>query len=531
MSIGESLRRKAIGAVARRRLARMSRAVAKQAPQPHGAPVVFFNASTRLWGLSQNAAFQLLTAWSLRLQGVPVVQFVCQAGLPRCVLGTDPDHPEQAPPCDLCQAWSRRLYAGLPVRGFTYTPDPALDVALEDLTVEALQAFVYRDVPLGALVLPAVRWRLRRHNLHDDEATRELYRQFIRGAWQVSRTFSALLDEVRPQAVVVFNGQFFPEATARWVAQQRGVRVITHEVGLRPLTAFFTEGEATAYPIHIPEDFDLTPEQNARLDAYLSRRFQGDFTMAGIRFWPEMRGLDAAFLERAARFRGIVPVFTNVVFDTSQPHANTLFSDMFAWLDTVLDLIRAYPDILFVIRAHPDEMRPGKAARESVRDWVASRGVQALPNVHFVDAQEYLSSYDLIRRAKFVMVYNSTIGLEATLLGKAVLSAGKARYTQYPTVYFPATVTEYLDLARRFLEAEGEVPAPEEHRRHARRFLYYQLYKVSLPFEAFLEPYPEAKGYVLLKPFAAQALLPEHSLTMRVLRDGILKGQPFVWPD
>lgn len=531
MGVGEDLRSKVAGAVARGRLARLTRAVARQAPPARGAPVIFFNASTRLWGLSQNAAFQLLTAWSLRLQGVPVVPFVCQAGMPRCVLGTDPDHPHRPPPCQLCQAWSRRLYRGLPVQGFTYTPDPDLDAALAAQSVPDLQTFSHRGVPLGALTLPSMRWRLRRHHLPDDEATRALYRDFIRGAWQVARAFEALLAEVQPQAVVVFNGQFFPEATARWVAQRRGVRVITHEVGLRPLTAFFTDGEATAYPIHIPADFDLTPEQNARLDAYLSRRFQGDFTMAGIRFWPEMRGLDEAFLARAARFQGIVPVFTNVVFDTSQPHANTLFPHMFAWLDALLDRIRAHPELLFVIRAHPDEMRPGKAARESVRDWVHAHGVQTLPNVHFVDAQEYLSSYDLIRRAKFVLVYNSTIGLEATLLGKAVISAGKARYTQYPTVYYPTSRQAYLDLVDRFLNTPGEIPAPEEHRRHARRFLYYQLYKVSLPFEAFLEPYPRQRGYVRLRAFPVAHLLPEHSETMRVLREGILSGAPFVLPE
>ena len=32
-----------------------------------------------------------------------------------------------------------------------------------------------------------------------------------------------------------------PEAIARYVAQQRGLRVITHEVGLQPATAYFTE--------------------------------------------------------------------------------------------------------------------------------------------------------------------------------------------------------------------------------------------------------------------------------------------------
>ena len=254
--------------------------------------------------------------------------------------------------------------------------------------------------------------------------------------------------------------------------------------------------------------------------------------MAGIRFWPEMRGLDEGFLRRAEGFRQIVPVFTNVIFDTSQPHANVVFPHMFAWLDAVLEIIRAHPETLFVIRAHPDEQRPGKAARESVREWVQRRGVADLPNVVFVDSQEFLNSYDLIRRAKFVMVYNSTIGLEAVLLGKAVLCGGKARFTQYPIVFFPQTPEAYREQAEAFLRAPGdEVPAPPEFRRNARRFLYYQLYKVSLPFDAFLQEHPWQRGYVRLKPFAPEALLPENSATMRVLRAGILEGGALVLPD
>ncbi len=60
----------------------------------------------------------------------------------------------------------------------------------------------------------------------------------------------------------------------------------------------------------------------------------------------------------------------------------------------------------------------------------------------FVGPQETLSSYELIQKSKFVMVYNSTIGLEASIMGAAVLCAGKARFTQYPTVFFPQTVDE-----------------------------------------------------------------------------------------
>ncbi len=506
------------------RLARMVSASAR--PQVGQRPVIIFNASTRISGHSQNAAFSLITAWALRQAGAPVIHFVCQRGLTRCVLGSDPNNPAAPMPCDSCVRQSRINYHAADVRWLRWQPNPALDAALAPLGLQALLNFHYPlgslNIPLGPLVLPALRWRLRLHHLDDDEATRALAREFIRSAWNVAQSFAALLDQTNPQAVLVFNGQFYPEATAAWLARQRGVRVITHEVGLLPLTGYFTTGEATAYPIHIPADFELTDARNARLDAYLQNRFQGNFSMAGIQFWPQMKRLDDSFLQKLNRFAHLVPVFTNVIFDTSQPHANTLYPDMFTWLDDVLHTARQYRDTLFVIRAHPDESRPGKAARQSVADWVTQTGADREPNIHFVPSEEYISSYELIQRAKFVMIYNSTIGLEASIMGAAVLSAGRARFTQYPTVFYPPTREDYLALLGQFLVAD-KVEALPEHRQHARRFLYYQLFRTSLPFDAFLEP-SEIKGYVRLKDFPLSALRPENSPTLRTVLDGILRG-------
>lgn len=524
-------------------------------------PVVLFNASTRLTGLSLNAAFSSLLGWSLRLSGIPVKQFVCSAGLKPCVLGASREDYTSSPPCANCLAQSRRLYSGADVAWFTFQPDQELSAILEPLGLDELIDFSYRPsphrtnehpgaawlrshasqatIPLGRLVAPSIRWALRRHHLYENDGSdahsdRYLLRQFLLSAYSVAKEFAALLEQTNPETAVIFNGMMYPEATARWVAQQRGVRVVTHEVGFQRLSTFFTEGEATAYPIDIPEDFELTAEQNQALDQYLEKRFQGQFAMAGIRFWPEMRGLDEAFLQRAAGFRQVVPIFTNVVYDTSQVHANTIFPHMFAWLDLLLEIIRTHPETLFVIRAHPDEMRAGtrKLSRESVRDWVQRNGVNALPNVVFIDSQEYLSSYELVLRSRFVIVYNSSIGMEAALLNRAVLCGGKARYTQYPIVHFPQDPQSLRQQIEAFLE-EGDpdtpTPIPPEFQRNARRFLYYQLYRTSLPLDHYLDV-GKRMGFVQLKSFGWRDLLPENSLTMQVLYDGIVNHKPFMLP-
>ena len=449
----------------------------------------------------------------------------------RCVLGTDRDHLEKDPPCKKCIAHSQTEYENARTVWFNYEPDDKLKQAMAGLSITALEDLSYGNLPLGALVMPALRWELRKHHLTDDEPTRFLYREFILSAWNVAQNFTKLLEQITPQAVIVFNGQFFPEATVRYIAKERGIRTIAHEVGMLPFTAFFTDGEATAYPIDIPESYTLSAEQDQKLDGYLEKRFQGNFKMAGIQFWQGMKGLSPDLLKKMASFKQTVPVFTNVIFDTSQPHSNVVFPDMFTWLDQVLAMAKEHPETLFVIRAHPDELRPGtaKQSRETVRDWVKKSKAASLANIHFIDALEYVSSYELIQKSKFVMVYNSSIGLEAAIMGAAVLSAGRSRYTRYPTVFFPQTIPEYIEKAEEMLRSD-KISVPPEFVTNSRKFLYFQLFKTGLPFGEFLEE-GIRPGLVLMKKFPITQLSPEHSETMRVILDGLTGNKPFMLGD
>ncbi len=512
------------------RLTRLTRAVAENAlAEADRQPVVVFNASTRLSGLSLNAAFSLITAWGLRLAGVPVIHFVCEAGMSRCVLGTRSEDHTAPPPCEICQAKSRSLFAGAATEWFTYAENLELSDALQGLTIREMSALEFDGLSFGALVLPSLRWAMRRHHLLEDEPTRFLMRSYILSAHSIHHAFSEFLDRIQPAVVLLFNGLMFPEAAARYAAMQRGVRVVTHEVGFQPFSAFFTDGDATAYPINIPDEFELSSEQSARLDRYLEQRFRGDFTMAGIRFWPDMRGLEPSFLERTANFEQLVPVFTNVVFDTSQLHANAIFEHMFEWLGLLLEEVRLRPETLFIFRAHPDEMREGKESQESVADWVTRHQADKLPNVVFIEPRQYLSSYELIQRSKFVLVYNSSIGLEASLLGIPVLCAGRARYTKYPTAFLPETRKAYREQLREFLSA-AKIEVPESFRRNARRFLYYQLFRASIPFDAYLTRH-QRPSQARWRPFAWQQLLKENSPSLKIVIDGIVEKSPFLMPE
>ena len=525
--IAQRIRRELVFNQNRRRIRSLRKAICSLPDRKDTAPVIFFNSSTRLSGLSQNAGFSLISSLALQAEGIPVIHLVCECGLSHCVLGTNNNHPQTPPPCPECIHTSRMIFDSSDMQSLKFTRDLGLEAQLSKLGLKELLVFEFEGFPMGALILPSLRWILRRHHLLDNEDTRFLAHEYMLSAWSLKKEAEILFTQAQPRAVVVFNGMTYPEATVRWVAKQNNIPTYSHEVGMLPFSAFFTDKDATAYPVKIDGSFVLSELQNKKLDDHLERRFEGKFVTAGVKFWPEMKSLDKEFLDKAKLFKAIVPVFTNVVFDTSQSHANVIFDQMFDWLNTTLEQIKSHSDTLFVIRAHPDELRPGKESRETVADWISSKSVSSLPNVVFVPSDKFISSYDLIRIAKFVMVYNSTVGLEASIMGKPVLCAGQARYTLIPTVFFPRSRKEYLETLKRFLDVE-QLENPDEFRLNARRVLYSQLFRASLLFDQFLEEDGVWHGYVRLKEFTLDKMTSGNSSTIQVILDGIINQQPFI---
>jgi hypothetical protein len=326
---------------------------------------------------------------------------------------------------------------------------------------------------------------------------------------------------------VVFNGIFYPEAIARSVAQRRGIRVTTHEVGLRPYSAFFSHDHATFRQVEVTGATDLSPAQSDQLDDYLSARFRGEFSMAGVRFWQGIEDLPPHLIDTISSFNRVVSIFGNVIFDTSQLHANTIFDDMFTWLEELIPIIESHPDILFILRAHPDENRAGKASRETIFQWVSAKELPGKANVEFIGADESLDSYELIKASDLVLVYNSSIGLEASILGKPVLAAGRARFSGQDAVIDVNNAEGYHRQLESLINAPMDQAAWRIRQINARKFLYHELYEASLDLSDFLEEDPYLEGMVQLSDFDLEELEIHQALT--VIQQGILHGTPFTY--
>ncbi|MBI9044552.1 MAG: hypothetical protein JEZ06_08705 [Anaerolineaceae bacterium] len=489
-------------------------------PIKDNRPILIFNTSTRISTLSLNASFSLLSSWFLKIAGYKPINIICDKAI-NCIFNQNRD----IQICRNCLFVSNSIFSGTQKYYLRFQNRESKFEQFANFSFSDLENFSIENINIGKLVLPSVRWLLRRHTIEENEENISLYKKFIVSAWDLYDNANYLFKEFSPQAILLFNGVFFPEAIFRLVANKYKIRTITHEVGMKPLTSFFSHGLATDYPMKVEKEFKLSNIEKKIIDKTISKRKTGNFRMAGINFWPKVLRVSPELTQIISQHDTFVTIFTNVIFDTSQINANIIFPNMFEWLNHLINIIKEFPNVFFVIRAHPDENRPGKESVESVFNWYIKNNHGSINNLAFIDPNNPVSSYELISKSSMILVYNSTIGLEASILGKKVICAAKSRYSQFDTVDLPLSIDEYLKLVKTNLTKL--LPIDHKKVENANKVFYFQFEKYSIPFDKFIFPIKKSPGHVGLKNIKLKDLEMSNSNSARIIVEGITEGKEF----
>lgn len=106
-----------------------------------------------------------------------------------------------------------------------------------------------------------------------------------------------------------------------------------------------------------------------------------------------------------------------------------------------------------VIRIHPNLLN--KPIRQFVREFRAFKGIaRDFKNVQIIQPWSSTNSYDLLKQADLVLVHGSTIGLEASALGKRVITTQRTAYSQVIDVIEILQPEDYLKLKLDSMECD-----------------------------------------------------------------------------
>jgi hypothetical protein len=260
--------------------------------------------------------------------------------------------------------------------------------------------------------------------------------------------------------LVVPGGIYGTSGLFLHTARERGLRVATFDVD-RATAQICVDGIA-AQNHDIPRAFETVWERGPAARAAAGAEGRAEFEK-------RLRGRDRYGFQMVAadpeapseEIAALIPM--NVIFDSAALGRHVHFADTAEWITETVAAVIEEDAGPVVVRQHPSERRRLQRSSFAI-DAILRDRFGDDRRVRFVAADDPTSTYDLLRAARVVLPFVSTIGIESAAIGKPTLIAGSCFYGPLGFVHTAASRDEYLALVRRGVH--GELPLlPEQQDR------------------------------------------------------------------
>jgi hypothetical protein len=381
-----------------------------------------------------------------------------------------------------------------------------------------LKSLAFRGAGVGRQALSTVsRYLHQGHVDPGDPRARGLLRQFLALANRTALAAEALLDDLRPDAVLFNERNYAAEGPLSDLALARGLNTIQFVSGFEDDTLVFKRYTAETNGLHprslsdeswqVAEQMAWTPEHEARLDREFQRRYDGTTFLARLN---QGGTRPASREELAARLdldpeRPTAVVFSHLLWDANMFYGRDLFGDQHEWF---VETVRAACEnhrANWIVKLHPANVWKNRRDRfeGDLDELVAIRErIGELPaHVRVLPPDTDISTWSLFAVTDVGVTIRGSVGFELPCLGVPVLTAGTGFYSGRGFTVDSSTAGEYLDRLRS-VEAtpplrESEITLARKHAyalfllRQTRfttfRCVYRPLEEIDHPFEATIE--------------------------------------------
>jgi hypothetical protein len=270
-----------------------------------------------------------------------------------------------------------------------------------------------------------------------------------------------LIFKFKPKAIYTFNPRFANTRPIYLAARKHKIRMLTYEGAstndkYELFEGSIFDGEARARPI-MDHWIKGGPERENIGRSY--------FTDLKNQASGRGRGLENELKEFIDDGKVNVVFFPSSIHETyalGDLYNHRLFASQFSALEYLIKLCTSNAGYNLILRIHP---AVGNKSREEQDFWLRFRENKSIKTIHFNSS---ISSYDLLEAADRIVVYHSTIAVEAAYEGKPAMALGSPWYIDLGCVYKPLSIMDIM----KFIE-QGTMPVSNIENKNAILYGYY----------------------------------------------------------
>ena len=501
--------------------------------------------ATNVGGFAAGTVMESLLGVALTLRGARAEFLLCDHALPACFQAVEHRLPSPGVLdryelaghlCATCHAPGAGLYASTGLKTWSYAGlvTPAERARAGEMAravpAAAIPAFTAGGLPFGEHALAGTLRYFARGHLPGGPDGETVLRRFLEAALVTGAVTETLLRRGGFQAACLHHGIYVPQGVTAAACRQRGVPLVTWNVAYRRGCFVFSHDDTyhhtlLAEPASAWEGLPWDEGKEREILDYLASRHTGS------RDWVWFHENPKEDVRQVARDCGVdftkpvVGLLTNVFWDAQLHYKANAFPDMLAWVVETIAYFQNRPDLQLLIRVHPAEVRGTIPSRQPILAEI-NRAFPKLPkNVFVIPPESNSSTYAACFACDSVLIYGTKTGVELAAAGLPVVVAGEAWVKGKGVTRDAGTREEYFALLDQLpvgQRLQGDALL------RARKYAYHYFFRRMIPL-AFLRP-AETSSYYRVEIAGLEDLLPGRHPGLDVVCDGILLGQPFVYP-
>jgi hypothetical protein len=325
--------------------------------------------------------------------------------------------------------------------------------------VQGLKNIEYKGVQIGYASLSSYIYLTRNQSPKINDLARTYFDVLLNQAVRLTDAFENILQHIRPDVVHTYNGRFNEFRPIYETAIQNLVDISLYEVVKLKDPRFYKVAFKNMMPHNVQKNLwrveecwnnpKYFPGENVSLaNQFFTRRRMGE--IAGDKVYVGMMTKGKLPANWDASKRNVV------IFNSSEDEfvaigdeytSLSMFNSQMDGIVEILKRFRYSQDLQFYVRIHPNLSK----VKYKYHLDLYKLGEEFV-NVTVIPPSSDVNSYDLLEACEKVIVFGSTLGLEASYWKKPAILLSCAFYYYADVCYVPKSKDELFDLITEYLE-------------------------------------------------------------------------------
>jgi hypothetical protein len=406
--------------------------------------------------------------------------------------------------CDLCRSI---LKTGLDAIGFPEKNIIKLPIKNKDIEpvpatfkdIQELINFNYDGMSLGRVSAANLTFYLNYDHKLNTVRYKNVVSKVLHNTITIYSGMLQILKKIAPDLVYIFNGRFAQSGAVRFACEKMGIHYITHERG-GALDRYYLRRDALAHEIkitakEIKDTWDNSTEDKVPIgEQWFIERRGG----AGHGWYSYIKNqIDEALPKNFDETKTNIGIFNGNIEETFTIEGlrNPIYPTEDEAIEDVAREFQPEQGIHLYLRTHPHLSGKNNSQTRDLK-----RIAESFTNLTVIPPESSIHSYTLLDHCDRILVFGSTIGVEACYWNKPVILNGRSFYEDLDCAYIPRTREELMELIRSDLPPKDREGALKYGYWEKRKGIPYRFYKaINVTRGTFLGRTIKATRLAILK--------------------------------